>query len=206
MELLVLHIPGLSARLLRDQMAAAVNIARVGGEGTAATLVTIYGASPAQLEAALLTGMLPEYLGAFAGGVGDPRTNPFWIEAAGSRALRSLVDTSVELPPAWRGADTDPQFRWHTLRSIADQGPTRAALHEAEREAHDLLAQAQAAVVVAAWAYDKQGNVAPQACDPLDRPVLLSRGIDQPKTCIGILEVAGILERTLTGEVVRDTR
>jgi hypothetical protein len=73
MELLVLHIPGLSARLLRDQMAAAVEIARVGGEGTAATLVTIDGASPTQQEAALLTGMLPEYLGAFAGGVGDPR-------------------------------------------------------------------------------------------------------------------------------------
>jgi hypothetical protein len=206
MELLVLHIPGLSARLLRDQMPAAVNIARVGGEGTAATLVTIDGASPTQQEAALLTGMLPEYLGAFAGGVGESRTNPFWIKAAGSRKLRSHVEATIELPPGWRAGDRDPQFRWHTLRSVAEQGPTRAALHDAEREAHELLATAQAAVIVAAWSYDKQGNIAPQACDPLDRPVLLSRGVDQPKTCIGILEVAGILERTLTGEVVRDTR
>ncbi len=206
MQLLVLHVPGLSARLLRDQMPAAPNLASVGGQGRAATLVTLDGASRAQLEAALITGLLPEYLGEFAGGTGEPRIAPFWLKAAASDPLPCRIETDIELAPAWRRADAEPRLVWKTLRSVSLQGPTRTALREADEQARDLLAAAQAAVVVSAWSFDMRGKQAGQSCHPLDRPVLLARGVDQPKQCLGILEVAGILERALTGEVLHDAR
>jgi hypothetical protein len=204
MELVVLHIPGLSARLLRDHVNAAPHLARVGGQGSAATLVNLDGASPRQQEAALITGLLPEYLGTLTGGIGEPRATPFWVSATQARELSARVQTALELPPPWRAADANPQFAWHTLRNIEQQGPTRAALHDADAIAAPLLANAQAAVVVSAWSFDTHGGGAPRSCHALERPVLLVRGIEQPKTCIGILEVAGLLQRALTGEVLRD--
>ena len=44
----------------------------------------------------------------------------------------------------------------------------------------------------------------PQAAHPLDRPVLLARGVELAKTCVGILEIAGILQRAATGESLTD--
>ncbi len=40
--------------------------------------------------------------------------------------------------------------------------------------------------------------------DPLDKPVFLASGFDQPKKQIGAAEVAGVLERLLTGEELKD--
>jgi hypothetical protein len=206
MELLVLDIPGLSVRLIRDHADAAPGIARVGGEGSAAALIPLAGASRAQLEAALITGMLPEYLGAFGGGVGESRGLPFWVKAAKRRKLRSRVDTAMPLPERWRADDADPHFVWHTLAGIADAGPTRTALREVGRKAAPLIEDAQTVVVVSAWAFALDGSVAPQEASPLDRPVLLARGLEHGRATLGILEVAGMLERELTGEVLRDQR
>lgn len=205
MELLVLHIPGLSARLLRDQGAAAVDLARVGGEGAAATLVNLEGASRQQQEAALLTGLLPEYLGAFGGGVGPCRGEPFWVKAAAKReSLQSRVRTILPLPAQWQAGAAEPHLRWETLEQVAVGGASRETLHAANAAARPWIEQAQAVVVVSAWSIDKRGQLATQRCEPLDRPVLLTRGIDQAKATIGILEIAGLLERALTGETVRD--
>ena len=48
------------------------------------------------------------------------------------------------------------------------------------------------------------GKPARQDSHPLDRPVLLTRGVDQTKNCVGTLEVAGILRRALLDETLTD--
>lgn len=200
MELLVVNIPGLSVRLLRDHGDAAPEIARAGGEGSAAQLVVLKGASPAQLEAALLTGLLPKHVGKLE----DSRRAPFWVAAGQRRQLAAQIHTALELPPQWRAADPDPQLLWRTVSTIQQAGPTRAALGAAEAECASLLLEAKAAVVLSAWSYGLSGRIAGQGCKPLDRPVLLIRGFEQPRSIVGILEVAGILERQLTGETLAD--
>ncbi|MBX3459946.1 MAG: hypothetical protein KF696_08265 [Planctomycetes bacterium] len=198
MELMVLHIPGLSARmLLRGGMPAVAALEH------SASLVNIDSASPAQQEAALLCGLAPEHLGAFGGGVGEPRAQPFWVRAAAKRAgLRSRVQTALPLPPPWQAVGHDAHFAWHTLGPLPPS-PGGEFLRGVDAQAAPLLAGATRVVVLSAWSWAGP-RVAPQSCAPEDRPVVLWRGLELAKSTVGILEIAGWLERALTGEEIRD--
>lgn len=192
MELVVVHIPGLSARMLLERPVPALT----GMD--AATLVNIDGASPSQQEAALLCGLAPEHLGAFGGGVGESRIEPFWVRACAKRPdLRCRVQTPLPLPNQWRRADAQPHFQWLTLALQRDDLPAL------EPAIVDLVRGAAAAVVLSAWSWAGE-SVAPQSCAPQDRPVVLWRGPELAKSTVGILEIAGWLERALTHEVIRD--
>lgn len=188
LDLLVLSVPGLSARLLAEREAVLPHLAKLA-RGTAATIAVLDGASPAQLEAALFCGLLPEFI---SGG----RGSPFWLQVEAA----AHVQAEHPMPPSWRAISKRPRLEWRTISGLSDD-PTAvlAALDAA-------VAQADAGhglVVLSAWAL-ADGRVAPRHAAPLDRPVLLIRGFELPKTCVGILEVAGILRRALSGEVLTD--
>lgn len=142
----------------------------------AATVVVLEQASSEVLERALITGMLPEYAG---------RGFPLW---SGTPAR---VSTQYPLPDDWRAWDADPQLVWQTFEPDVQQ------IENAIRLEGPIA-------VVSAFALCR-GVPAEQSADPLDRPVLMTHGFTQPKTCVGILEVAGILRRVLTSEVLSDT-
>ena len=170
-KLTVFSVPGLSARTLIEQADELPNLRLLD----AATVVVFDGASPEQLETALITGMLPEYHG---------RGTPFWKD------IPAHVQTEFPLPDEWRVLDDDPQLTWQTRE------PDLRAIDNDVRGQHPVAVLSSYALV--------EGKPAPQNADPLDRPVLLTRGIDQLKDCVGILEIAGILRRALTGEKLTD--
>jgi hypothetical protein len=76
------------------------------------------------------------------------------------------------------------------------------ALHEISR--HVDAGLYGALVVAAPWAWLADGGVAGPGCHPLDRPVLITHGLEQSRPVIGLCELAGLLERALTGERLRD--
>ncbi|MCZ7607124.1 MAG: hypothetical protein M5U25_13860 [Planctomycetota bacterium] len=157
--------------------------------GTAATVAVLEGASPAQLEAALFCGLLPEFI---SGG----RGLPFWLQAEAA----AHVQAEHPLPSSWRAISKQPRLEWRTIAGLSDDpAAVLSALDAAVAQAD----AGRALVVLSTWAL-ADGRVAPRHAAPLDRPVLLIRGFEQPKTCVGILEVAGILRRALTGEVLTD--
>ena len=196
-DLLVLSVPGLSARMLREHEGRLPHI-RSLAEQSAASVVVLDDASPAQLEAALITGMLPEFLGAHGGGVGEARGRPFWQKAN----VDAQVQMQHPLSPDWRAFAKSPRLDWRTLPLLADAADLQTALAELDAAVGDVPVERPLAVL-SAWAL-ANGAPAGQAAAPLDRPVLLVRGFGQSKGCIGILEIAGMLERALTGERLRD--
>ena len=186
-ELTVISVPGLNARMLMDHETATFHLHKLGREGSAATVVVLDGASPVQLEHSLFTGLLPEFI---AGGRGAP----FWQRAN----VTAVVDAEYALHSGWRTLDKLPQLNWRTQRGLSDDVPAGLrALNETVAATNGPL------VVLSAWALS--GTLpAPQNAHPLDRPVLLARGFEQTKSCVGILEIAGILHRALTGAVLND--
>jgi hypothetical protein len=167
MELLrVISVPGLSARMLTDGAGLRLRAMR------AATIVVLDGASAAQLEAALVTGLLPEFHN-------RPGVLPLWHD------IPARVETEFPLPQGWRAwGRKELRLDWQTRTLKLD------AL-EAEAAGQGPLA------VLSCRAGERDGH-------PLDRPVLLTRGITQTRDCLGLLEVAGVLRRALTGEVLTD--
>lgn len=174
--------------MLSERESSLPHVAKLA-RGTAATVAVLDGASPAQLEASLFCGLLPEFI---AGG----RGSPFWLQAEAA----AHVQAEHPLPPAWRAIAKKPRLEWRTSPGLIDDpAAVLAALDTAVERADSR----RGLVVLSAWAL-ADGRPAPRRAAPLDRPVLLIRGFEQPKTCVGILEVAGILRRALTGEVLTD--
>lgn len=196
-DLLVLSVPGLSARMLREHESRLPHLRNIA-EQSVATVVVLDEASTSQLEAALITGMLPEFLGAHGGGVGEARGRPFWQKAGAD----AQVQMQHPLPPDWRAFAKSPRLDWRTLPLLLEAADPTAALTELDAVVGDVPAE-RPLVVLSAWAL-ADGVAASQKAAPLDRPVLLVRGFEQPKECVGILEIAGMLERALTGERLTD--
>ncbi|MEZ5993422.1 MAG: hypothetical protein R3E76_13875 [Planctomycetota bacterium] len=194
-DLLVFSVPGLSARLLREHAAEFPHIGKLAKHSGAA-LVVPDDASPAQLEAALLTGLLPEFL--VSTDTRESRGRPFWQSAN----VSAHVSTQFPLPVAWRAFAKSPRLEWRTLPALDSSSTIHPPLVVAEQHIADAPAD-QAVVLLSAWAL-AGGKVAGQNAHPLDRPVLLARGFEQTKTCMGLLEVAGLLQRALTGERLVD--
>jgi hypothetical protein len=196
LDILVLSVPGLSARMLREHADRLPHL-RALAEHSAASVVVLDDASTEQLEAALVTGMLPEFLGTHGTGVGESRGQPFWQKAGAD----ARVEMEHPLPPDWRAFAKTPRLDWRTLPLLTQAADPGAAL--AELDAAVAAAPHQPLVVLSAWAL-ADGVPGGQNAAPLDRPVLLARGFEQTKTCVGILEIAGLLERALTGERLSD--
>jgi hypothetical protein len=175
-DLKVLSVPGLSARMLAERKSPLPAIEKLVRNGTAATVAVLEGASPQQLEVAVFTGMLPEYVSA----------RPFWLAAD----IPTLVEPQFPLPQDWAAFARAPRLRWVTHDVLSE----RDALQRVDSAVREV--RKGALVLLSTWA-------APGPT-PLDRPVLITRGIEQTKTCVGILEIAGILQRALTGEEVAD--
>ncbi|MBZ0136938.1 MAG: hypothetical protein K8I27_11250 [Planctomycetes bacterium] len=170
----VISVPGLSARVLHDRADELPSLCGM----VAATVAVLDGASPEQLEAALITGLLPEYHN-------RPGVLPFW------HGLSARVETEHPLRETWRAwGKRDLQLDLRT--SVFDL----VAL-EAE-------AGGDAPLVILSSCAFVHGSPVGQHAHPLDRPVLLTRGLEQSKNCVGILEIAGILRRALTGERLTD--
>jgi hypothetical protein len=187
LSLTVFSVPGLGARLLAEREGDFFHLAKLARDGTAATVVVLDGASPDQLELALFTGLLPEFT---AGGRGVP----FWQKAG----VPARVAAEHPLPPAWRALDGNPRLQWRTINGLADDA---TAILEQLDDA--VAGRAGPLAILSAYAL-VNGKPAGRGAAPLDRPVLLTGGFIQPKTCVGILEVAGILQRALTGESLTD--
>lgn len=206
-DLLVVNVPGLSARMLHDHQDRLPVIRRIARAGRAATVVVLDGAAPLQLEGAMVTGMLPEFLGDAGTGIGEPRAGPFWQRARLKRkGLTAAVKLTPELPAGWREyAKGRVNLEWIVNTDIAETSaadlPER--LHELDEFLRTHEHEQRALAVLSAWARRK-GQPAPQNAAPRDRPVLITRSFEQPKSCVGICEVAGILERVLTGERLTD--
>ena len=194
-DLLVLSVPGLSDRLLREHAAEFPHIGKLA-KHSGATLVVPDDASPAQLEAALITGLLPEFL--VSTDTRESRGRPFWQSAN----VSAHVSTQFPLPVAWRAFAKSPRLEWRTLSAVDSSSTIHPPLVVAEQHIADAPAD-HAVVLLSAWAL-AGGKVAGQNAHPLDRPVLLARGFEQTKTCMGLLEVAGLLQRALTGERLVD--
>jgi hypothetical protein len=175
-DVTVLSVPGLSARMLAEHQSSLPAIEKLARNGTTATVAVLEGASPTQLETAVFTGLLPEYATA----------RPFWLAAA----IPALVEPQFPLPQDWAAFSREPRLRWTTLDILRE----RDALQRVDSAVRDVRKGALA--LVSAWCVPGP--------TPLDRPVLITRGIEQAKTCVGILEIAGILQRALTGERVTD--
>jgi hypothetical protein len=175
-DVLVLSVPGLSARMLAEYQSPLPAIQKLARNGTAATVAVLEGASPNQLETAVFTGMLPEYA----------KAQPFWLTAG----IPAHVEAQFQMPQGWVVADRGPRLRWNT-HDVLHEPDALQRVDSAVREVRK-----GALVLLSAWAAPGQTL--------LDRPVLISRGIEQDKTCVGILEIAGILQRALTGERVTD--
>jgi hypothetical protein len=155
----------------------------------------------------MITGMLPEYLGAMGAGAGESRSQPFWERARKQRPeLKASVKLTRALPNGWASfAKGEPNLEWVVHDEIAEAPEDKlpGLLHELDEYLRTREDNPRAIALLSSWARRK-GRPAPQDADPLDRPVLITRGIEQPKTCIGICEIAGILERVLTGERISD--
>jgi hypothetical protein len=175
-QITVISVPGLSARMLAEHESPLPAVEKLARTGTAATVAVLEGASPQQLETALFTGMLPEYATA----------RPFWLTAG----IAALVHSQFPLPQDWAAFAREPRLRWTTHDILRE----RNALQRVDSAVRDV--REGALVLLSAWC--EPGRT------PLDRPVLITRGIEQPKTCVGILEIAGILQRALTGETLAD--
>ena len=182
----MLCVPGLSARMLTEHEGALPNLSKIARIHSAATVVVIDGASAQQLEAYLFTGMLPEFI---SGGRGQP----FWLSAD----IPAQVEPAHAMRPEWRTFAKEPRLVWRTLALTED---IPAGLKALDSEAARIDGPL---VVLSVWAL-ADGRAAPQSAHPMDRPVLLARGFNLPKTCVGILEIAGILQRALTGEELTD--
>lgn len=174
-DLLVVSIPGLAGWMLQAHAPALLEFAE---RARRASLVVPAGVEPARLEYALETGMFPPHEGA-----------PFWDLA--------------------RGVPGAGACRRQRISHIAqaDHAGLIAAIAAADAEFASIEANhrdAGALVVVSAWARTPAGPAATQDAPPDERPVLLSRNLEQPKTCMGLLEVAGLLRRALTGQRVQD--
>lgn len=194
-DLLVFSLPGLSARMLHEHEGRLPHLRKLAAQ-SAATLVVVDGASAAQLEASLITGLLPEFLG--VSNTGAMRGRPFWLAAE----VPARVATQHPLPIEWRALSKNPRLVWRTLPALAATNDIPAALSELDAAIAEVPAD-RALVLLSAWAL-ADGAVAGQNARPLDRPVLLARGFEQTKTCVGMLEVAGMLQRALTGERLTD--
>lgn len=176
LDLLVVSIPGLAGWMLQGHAPALCAFAE---RARRATLVVPTGLAPQQLETALATGALPPH--SFA---------TFWEKAAARRP----------------GFSVPENFTWHELPHLArsDAAGLKASLLATDQAFSALDPGPRALVVVSAYARRDDGIISDQHAPPMERAVLLSRGIEQPKTCMGLLEVAGLLQRTLTAERTRD--
>jgi hypothetical protein len=175
-ELTVLSVPGLSARMLAEHQSPLPAIQKLARSGAAATIAVLDAASPQQLETAAFTGMLPEYANA----------QPFWLTAD----IPALVEAQFPMLQDWAAFAREPRLRWTTYDVLRE----RDGLQRVDSAVREV--RKGALVLLSAWA-----NPGPT---PLDRPVLITRGIEQAKTCVGILEIAGILQRALIGERLTD--
>lgn len=175
-DLLVVSIPGLAAWMLQGHAPALCAFAERARQ---ATLVVPAGCTPQQLEYALTTGAVPPH-----------RFATFWEKAAARRP----------------GFSVPENFTWHELPQLAnsDCAGLKASLLAADQAFAGLDPGPRALVVVSAFARRDDGSISDQHASPNERAVLLSQGIEQPKTCMGLLEVAGLLQRTLTAERTRD--
>lgn len=117
--------------------------------------------SPTALEAALLTGLAPEF---------HEHARPFW-QRAGAAAD---VQTRHEHPQHWRAQAADATLVWRSP--------------DASLDALKFPAGACAIVTLPANDYG----------------LLLVRGLELPKPIIGVLEIAHLFERVLTGERLHD--
>lgn len=182
----VFSVPGLSVRMLTEHEGVLPQLSKIARVHSAASVVVVDGASPEQLESSLFTGVLPEYV---AGGRGVP----FWQAAE----IPAHVEPAHPLRPEWRALAKQPRLRWLT-RDLRPDVPAALKALDAEVAKTD-----GPLVVLSVWAL-ADGRPAPQNAHPMDRPVLLARGFNLPKTCVGILEIGGILRRALTGEELTD--
>jgi len=185
MRILVLHLPGLSARALHAHRDACPSLEAFAHAARFATLSPLATTSD-QAARALWTGLLPGCEG-----------REFWAKIA-ERA--PVLTFDIRLPGhATDAPPPDPHLR------VLEIPATEAV--NALAAASDVLASAgdfDVTVLVSAWALDAAGQEARHDCDPMDRPVLVTRGLDQARPVIGVCEVAGLLERALTGERLRD--
>ena len=117
--------------------------------------------SPTALEAALLTGLAPEFHG---------RAKPFW-QRAGAAAD---VQPRFEHPERWRAQAADATLVWRSL--------------DASLDSLSFPDGASAVVSLPAGDYG----------------LLLVKGFTLPKQIIGVLEIAHLFERVLTGERLHD--
>jgi hypothetical protein len=117
--------------------------------------------SPAALEAALLTGLAPEF---------HAHARPFW-QRAGAAAD---VQTRHAHPQHWRAQGANAKLVWRSP--------------DASLNALKFPAGACAVVSLPAGDYG----------------LLLVRGFELPKPIIGVLEIAHLFERVLTGERLHD--
>lgn len=180
--------------MLRAHEVHAPVLRRMSEQGSAATVAVLDEASPAQLELALVTGFLPEF---------QALAQPFWDRA---RDRRPGTTAHVDLihHPAGSFHKGEPSLVWSYRREFESPGDDAVRVRELDEFLRQQQGSKRAIAVVSSWARLEGGAPAGQAAHPLDRPVLVQRGLDQMRDCIGICEVAGIFERALTGERLRD--
>lgn len=197
LDLLVITAPGLSARLVQEP-SQAPGLAALARKWDAATIVPVLPLARPAIQATYLTGHLPAFHGVLQDG-DALKLPPFW-EAA--RKLRPLPVEARGLSAiaghAWP-RDEGARCRWFSLSEAL--APDPATLDDTIAA---LVQGWPGAIAIAGeFAVVDDEPAGPEA-DPLDRPLLLTHGLDQPKACLGACEVAAVLQRALTGERLHD--
>ena len=194
-DLLVITAPGLSARLLMQEPSPAPGLAALARTWDVATVIPVLPLTRAAIQATYLTGYLPSFHGVQEEG-DTLKLPPFWEAAPAVRVeARGLAGVAGRAWPRQAGANC----RWFSLSDTL--APDPATLDDTV--ATLLQGWAGAVAIVGEFALLDDEPAGPEA-DPLDRPLLLTRGLDQPKACLGACEIAGVLQRALTGERLYD--
>src|SRR5690606_3213753 len=143
---------------------------RMAQKGSAATVAVLDEASPAQLEWSLVTGLLPEYAA---------RARVFWQRAT---VKRTGLKAHVAMIHHDRGnfSRGEANLVWVSRREFETPGDDAARLHALDELLRGNENDGRAVAVVSSWARLANGARAPQDANPLDRPVLIQRGMDQP--------------------------
>jgi hypothetical protein len=182
----VVHLPGLSARALREHHKACPALEPLMPVARFATVAPL-AISPTEAQAALWTGMLPHH-----------NALEFWHKAAKRRPDLRL---DIRHEPDATTPDAAPHLCLRTI-NVNPSAPLPGL--ETASELMTTAPKDARLMLVASWAATPSGEPAGPDCHPLDRPVLVTRGLEQPRTVMGLCEIAGLLERTLTGERLHD--
>lgn len=194
-NLLLIRVPGISFALFEEQRENLPALSRLA-ESYQGTIVPVQGLDLNMAERVLDTGVLPEDCDGTSNFVDSAVKKSPTLEVTSVRGMSleaKNIDWLQQSQP--RLLDWMPVDAWITVKQ----------LQRVDAQLQSLVPSLVfGTLVVAPHSACTSGAPNEQECPPEKRPLIIADKVDIGKPHVGVCEVAGIIERHLTGELVPD--